>query len=227
MAIAPLALMVGVAAHAEDQARELSERFTKPITFRFVNEDGSPIDGTFTLHHTKNGDYVDNWHRSEPLNQQGEITINEFPPEFEFGVSSGDEFYEHWQSSSDLNPEKTSYVFRCNPSGGMRFEITMIPSNHYSSLVVEYHRRMADGSHKLVKGIGVFPYNSEWHVNGGKPGKYIIGGLDSGEYYIAIKFDYEDEKPIYKSESFSVKLKEYAALQKIVITEDMIKASRR
>lgn len=222
-----LAITLGAAVYAEDKDRELSDRFTKPITFKFVDEAGKPIKGTFTLHHTKNGSFVDNWHRSKPLNQQGEITINEFPPEFEFGVTSGDEFYEYWLSSSDLNPDKTSYVYRCAPSGAMKFEIAMIPSKYYDSLVVEFHRKMADGSHEHVKGIGVFPYNPEWTVNEGKPGKYIIGGLEPSVYYIAIKFDYEDKKPIFKSEPFSIKLKEYTALPKIEITEAMIEASKR
>lgn len=215
-----LAITLGAAVHAEDKVRELSDRFTKPITFKFVDEAGKPIKGTFTLHHTKNGKYAENWHRYKPLNEQGEIAIAEFPPEFEFGGTSNDEFYHYWIRSSELDPAKTNYSHRCSPSGAMKFEITKFPRKDgdlMPSLVVEYHKKQTDGIHKLVKGIGVFPDDPE----------HTIGGLEPGEYFIAIKFEYEDKKPIFKSEPFSIKLKEYTALPKIEITEAMIEASKR
>jgi hypothetical protein len=212
-----LAITLGAAVHAEDKDRELSDRFTKPITFKFVDEAGEPIKGTFTLHHTKNGKYVENWHRYKPLNEQGEITIAEFPPEFEFGGTSNDDCYLYWIRSSELDPAKTKYLRRCSPSGAMKFEITKFPKKYYASLVVEYHRKLNDGSHEFAKGIGIGPDDPQ----------HTIGGLESGEYFIAIKFHYEDEKPIFKSEPFSIKVKEYAALPKIEITEAMIEASKR
>ncbi len=215
-----LAITLGAAVHAEDKDRELSDQFTKPITFKFVDEAGNPIKGTFTLHQTKNGEYVDNWHRYKRLNENGEIIITEFPPEFEFGGTSNDEFYHYWIRSSELDPAKTNYLHRCSPSGAMKFQITKFPrmgNDLLPSLVVEYHIKKMDGSHNLVKGIGIFPDDPE----------HTIGGLEPGEYFIAIKFDYEDMKPIFQSEPFSIKLKEYAALPKIEITDAMIEESKR
>ncbi len=219
IAIFLLAVMLGVAAHAEDKDGKFSERITKVITFQFVDEVGKPIDGDFTLHHTKNGKYVENWHRQKPLDKYGMITINKFPPEFEFGGSSNDDFYHYWIQSSDLDPKKTAFSHRCSPSGAMKFEITKFPikSDEFPpSLVVEYHRKQANGSHKLVKGIGIFSNGPE----------HTIGGLESGEYFIAIKFEYEDKKPIFKSEPFTVKVKEYTVLPKIEITEAAINKSK-
>lgn len=215
-----LTFTLGSVVQAEDKDREISDRFTKPITFKFVDEAGKPIKGTFTLHHTKNGEYVENWHRYKPLNEQGEITIAEFPPEFEFGGTSNDEFYHYWIQSSELDPAKTNYLHHCSPSGAMRFQITKFPRKNnelFPSLVVEYHKKQPDGSHQLVKGIGVFPDDAE----------HTVGGLEAGEYAIAIKFEYEDKKPIFKSEPFSIKMKEYTVLPKIEITEAMIEASKR
>lgn len=206
-----------VPAGADEELRTLSKEFTKPIAFRFVDETGEPIDGTFTLHHTKDGRYVDNWHRYKPLNEQGEITIDEFPPEFEFGGSSNDEFYHYWIRSADLDPAQGRYLHRCSPSGAMKFEITSFPEEHYDSLVVRYWRHRADGSHERVKGIGIFPDDPE----------HSIGGLDPGTYHIEIKFNYEDKKPIFTSEPFTIKLKEYTTLPKIEITENAIEESRR
>ena len=215
IAIVLLAITFGAAVHADDRARELSDRFTKPVTFKFVDESGEPIRGTFTLHHTKNGKYAGNWHRYKPLNDQGEITIPEFPPEFEFGGTSKDGFYHYWIRSSELDPAKTRHLHRCSPSGAMKFEITGYPKRYYVPLVVEYHRKSDDGSYKFARGIGILPDDQ----------KHTIGGLEPGEYFIAIKFNYEDKKAIFKSELFSVKLKEYSILPKIEITEAMIKAA--
>jgi hypothetical protein len=102
----------------------------------------------------------------------------------------------------------------------MKFEITKFPrkdNDPSPSLVVEYHQKQADGTQKLVKGIGIFPDDPE----------HTIGGLEPGEYFIAIKFEYEDKKPFFESEPFEVRLKEYTSLPKIEITEGMIDASKR
>jgi hypothetical protein len=58
--------------------RELLEKYTKAITFKFVDENNQPILGNFTLHQYRKGKYFQNWHRDLPLNKDGEITINEF-----------------------------------------------------------------------------------------------------------------------------------------------------
>lgn len=202
---------------AEEKDRGLSEAFTNPITFRFVDENGEPIEGNFTLHQTKKGEYVRNLHRYKPLNEKGEITITELPLEFEFGGTSKNDFYHYWARSLDLDPAKTTYLHRCSPSGAMKFEITKFPQKYHDSLVVEYHKKQADGSHKIVKGIGIFPDDPE----------HTIGGLEPGEYFIAIKFEYEDRNPFYQSKPYEVKLKEYTSLPKIEITEGMIDASKR
>lgn len=210
-----MVFMLGLAAHAEDKGRKFSDRFTKPITFKFLDEAGAPIDGAFTLHQTNKGKFVRNWHRLKPLDENGEITITEFPPEFEFGVTSNNEFYEYWGQSSDLDPKKVTYLQRCSPSGAMKFQITKFPQKRNDippSLVVEYHRKQPDGRHKLVKGIGIFSDGPE----------YTVGGLEPGEYFIAIKFEYEDKKPIFRSDPFQIKLKEYAILPKIEITKSAI-----
>ena len=212
-----LTLALACWAQAEDKDRELSEDFTNPITFKFVDEAGEPIEGTFTLHQTKNGKYIRNWHRYKPLNKKGEITITEFPPEFEFGGTSKNDFYHYWTPSLDLDPAKTTYLHRCSPTGAMRFEITKFPRKYHDSLVVEYHQKQTDGSHNIVKGIGIFPDDPE----------HTIGGLEPGEYFVAIKFEYEDKKPFYESKPFQVRLKEYTSLPKIEITEGMIDASKR
>lgn len=99
----------------------------------------------------------------------------------------------------------------------MKFEITKFPKKHYNSLVVEYHKKVIGNFHMRVKGIGIFPDDPE----------HTIGGLKPGEYYIAIKFKYKDKKPIFKSEPFTVKLKEYTTLPKIQITEAAINAAKR
>ena len=217
--ISTLLLTIALAswAQGEDKHRDLSKVFTNPITFKFVDEAGKPIEGTFTLHQTKKGEYVRNWHRYKPLDEKGEITITEFPPEFEFGGTSKNDFYHYWGRSSDLDPAKSICLHRCSPSGAMKFEITQFPREYRDSLVVEYHKQQADGSHKIVKGIGIFPDDPE----------HTIGGLEPGEYFVAIKFEYEDKKPFYQSKPFEVKVKEYTSLPKIEITEDMIDASKR
>ena len=201
----------------EEKPRELSKQFTQPITFKFVDENDKPIAGTFTLHQTKKGKYFENWHRYLKLNKDGEITIKEFPPEFEFGGSSDNDFYHCWIESADLDSKKDNYLHRCTPSGAMKFEITAFPKEHYKSLVVEYHQKMDDGNYQIVKGIGIYPDDPE----------HTIGGLDPGEYFIAIKFHYEDKKPIFKSAPFAIKLKEYTALPKIEVTESAIDAAKR
>ena len=107
--------------------RELSKKFTHPITFRFVDEHDRPIQGNFTLHQYKGGEYCENWHRYLPLNEKGEITIKEFPPEFWFGGTSKDEFYHYWVQSADVDPSKGEFLYRCSPGGAMKFEITAFP----------------------------------------------------------------------------------------------------
>jgi hypothetical protein len=201
----------------QEESKELSKEFTNPITFRFLTEDGDPIQGTFTLHQYKNGRYFENWHRYLPLDAKGEITIKEFPPEFQFGGSSKDDFYRYWIRSALLDPTKDTFVHRCRPTGAMKFEIVKFPKKYHDSLIVEYHRKLDDGSHTLAKGIGIFPDDPE----------HTIGGLVPGEYFIAIKFEYEDERPIFKSKQFVIKVKEYSTLPKIEITEAAIEASKR
>ena len=211
-------LLLGVFSNAEENPPlELSKKFTNPITFKFIDENGKPIDGDFTLHQYKKGRYFKNWHRYLPLNKDGAITINKFPPSFQFGGSSKDDFHHYWIRNSELDPAKREYVHRCTPSGAMKFEITKFPKKHHDSLVVEYHKKMIGDFHRIVKGIGIFPDDPE----------HTIGGLKPGEYYIAIKFEYEDKKPIFKSEPFTVKLKEYTTLPKIEITEAAINAAKR
>jgi hypothetical protein len=112
-----MSLLLGVTTHADEKQedppkrrivlppvdkkpRELSKKFTKAITFKFVDENDKPIRGDFTLHQYRKGKYFENWHRYLPLNEDGEITIKEFPPEFEFGGSSKDDFY-HYRSLQD------------------------------------------------------------------------------------------------------------------------------
>jgi hypothetical protein len=211
-------------AHAQnDTPRELSKIFTKPITFKFLDENGNPIDGDFTLHQYKKrslfemSSYFKNWHRYLPLDKEGSITIKAFPPVFEFGGSSKDDFYHYWIRSADLDPTKTEYVYRCQPSGAMKFEIIEFPREHFNSLVVEYHKKTNGDFHRMVKGIGIHPNDPE----------HTIGGLEPGEYFIAIKFKYEDKSPIFKSESFTINLKEYTTLPKIKITSADIRASKR
>lgn len=203
-------------APVDKEPRELSKEFTKPITFKFVDENDKPIDGDFTLHQYKKGRYFGNWHRYLPLNRDGEIVIKEFPPKFEFGGSSKDDFYHYWIRSADLDPTKTTFLHRCTPSGAMKFEITSFPKKHYASLVVEYHKKADDRSHKVVKGIGIFPDDPE----------HVIGGLEPGEYFIAIKFHYEDTNPVFKSPAFKIGLKKYTTLSKIEITESAIDSTR-
>jgi hypothetical protein len=207
----------GVVLPEDQKHRELSTKFTRPITFRFVDEHDRPIQGDFTLHQYKDGKYFDNWHRYLPLDEKGEITIREFPPEFEFGGASKDQFYEYWLRSSDLDPSKTNFLYRCSPSGAMKFQITTFPKKYYGSLEVEYHKKNRDGNYEFVRGIGIFPDDPQT----------VVGGLDPGEYFIAVKFHYEDPKPIYKSETFEVALKKYTTLPKIGITEAAIENSKR
>lgn len=200
----------------DKEPRELSKEFTKAITFKFVDENDKPIRGDFTLHHYKNGKYFQNWHRDLSLNENGEIAIKEFPPEFEFGGSSKDEFYHYWIRSADLDSTKETFVHRCTPSGAMKFQITSFPKKYYSSLVVEYHKKFDDGSRQVVKGIGIFPDDPE----------HVIGGLDPGEYFITIKFHYKDAKPIFRSDPFKIELKKYTSLPKIEITGSAIEVSK-
>jgi hypothetical protein len=213
-----LTLFLSAVIHAEDDApRELSKEFTKPITFKFVDENKKPINGNFTLHQYKKRSYFKNWHRYLPLDKNGAITINAFPPVFEFGGSSKDQFYHYWIRSAKLDPTKTEYLYTCTPSGAMKFEITEFPKKHYDSLVVEYHKKTIGEFHRVVKGIGVFPDDPE----------HTIGDLKPGEYFIAIKFDYEDKKPIFKSAPFTIKLKKYTVLPKIEITEEAINKTNK
>ncbi|MGJ8658084.1 MAG: hypothetical protein ACSHX6_16675 [Akkermansiaceae bacterium] len=214
-----LSLFLSTMIHAEDDApKELSKEFTKPITFKFVNEDGKPINGDFTLHQYKKrnlleqSSYFKNWHRYLPLDKNGAITIKTFPPVFEFGGTSKDKFYTYWIRSAELDTKKTEYLFTCTPTGAMKFEITEFPKEHYDSLVVEYHKKVIGGFHRVVRGIGIHPNDPE----------HTIGDLKPGEYFIAIKFDYEDKKPIFKSAPFTIKLKKYTVLPKIRITKEAI-----
>jgi hypothetical protein len=196
--------------------REYSKKFTKPILFKFVDENNDPIKGDFTMHQYKKGNYFDNWHRYLPLNKKGEISIKKFPPEFQFGGSSKDEFYHYWIQSSKLDPKKETFLYHCTPSGAMKFEITSFPKRYHGSLVVEYHKKMNDGTYKVVKGIGIFPDDPQ----------HVIGGLEEGNYFIKIKFKYKDKKEIFKSHDFKIVIKKYTTLPKIKITEPMIKATR-
>lgn len=195
------------------EKREKSKVFIKPITFRFLDENDKPLNGDFTLHQTKNGDFSNNWYRYLPLNERGEVKIKSFPPEFEFGGSSKNEFYIYWFKSSSLNPTKDYYTFRCKPSGAMKFKIDSFPRKFFDSLVVEYHMKRKDGSYKLVKGIGIFPNDPE----------HTIGGLKEGQYFIKIKFNYKDKKEFFKSDQFTISVKKYTILPKINVTEAMIK----
>ena len=203
---------LNVAPELDWENKEISERFTHPVKFKFIDENGEPIKGDFTMHQTKDGRYKNNWYRYLPLDDDGEIVIKKFPPEFQFGGSSENDFYHYWFKSDALDAKQLSFTHRCEPTGAMKFEIIEFPKKHYDSLVVEYHKKVLGGFHRVVRGIGIHPDDPE----------HTVGDLKPGEYFIAIKFDYEDKKAIYKSSPFTIKLKEYTVLPKIKITEKAI-----
>ncbi len=206
-----------------EKNQEQTTKFKNPITFTFLNEHNEPIEGVFCLHEYKDGKFVRQCYQYKPLDEKGSITIEAFPTEFQFGASSKDKFYYYWEKSSNLTTTERQFIYRIKPTGAMKFEISSFPKDDNnpfdtSSLVVEYHKKTKEGTYEEVRGIGIMSNDKQQHV---------IGDLQPGEYFIAIKFNYEDPKPIYKSQDFKIALKEYTELPKIVITKEDIENSKR
>ena len=207
---------LNVAPELDWENKEISERFTHPVKFKFIDENGEPIKGDFTMHQTKDGRYKNNWYRYLPLDDDGEIVIKKFPPEFQFGGSSENDFYHYWFKSDALDAKQLSFTHRCEPTGAMKFKIDNFPQEFHDSLVVEYHKKQDDGDFMQIRGIGVFPNDP----------KHTIGGLPAGTYYILIKFDYADPEPLYRSELFEIEIKSYTELPPINIIEADIKKTK-
>jgi hypothetical protein len=206
----------GPAAQEKEEPAKAT-KFNHPVTFTFVDEKGAPVKGSFTIHECKNGEFKRNIRRNVPLDDKGSVTVDAFPAEFEFDALSRDEFYYFEGKSSELDPAKHEFRKVCMPKGAIHFEVQDLPGPDVS-MVMEFQRKTEKGTFEIVRGIGL-------SAKTGK--KQTMGDLEPGDYYIAVKFHYEDSAPLFKSKEFKVVKKEYTELPAIKITEEDIARSKK
>ena len=187
----------------------------RPISFCFLNENGKPIAGKFTLLEYVGDICLSGWYKGKPVGEDGMVRLEDSPEEFIVYFVSDDTFYTRGYTHKDVDFGKETNTLSIQPTGTIVFSLEAYPTSIKKPLVVLHYVKKPDNTYERKGGMGIFPEVGR---------EFEIEGLQSGVYRIELKHDYKDKHIIWEKSDIFVKAKRKTIIPPMRITENNLKA---